>query len=175
MIRGARNLLLTLHVTTSVGFVGAIAAFFALAIAGAFHHGAQVVRSAYIAMEVITSFVILPLCFGALLTGVIQSLTTPWGLVRHYWVIVKLLLTVFSAAVLLLHTQPIEAMAQVASQSAVLASLEYRGARLQLIVASGGALAVGLAAVVLSIYKPRGLTRYGWRKQSGEKIVVTSD
>jgi hypothetical protein len=174
MRRGARNLLLALHVTASVGFVGAITAFFALALAGAFHQNAQVVRGAYISMEIITSFVILPLCSGALLTGVIQSLSTSWGLFRHYWVVVKLILTALSAALLLLHIQPITAMAKIAALSDVLSPLEYRGVRLQLIIASGGALVVGIAAIVLSIYKPQGLTRYGWRKLRTDQAPRTS-
>ncbi|MBY0510327.1 MAG: hypothetical protein K2P94_09250 [Rhodospirillaceae bacterium] len=90
-------------------------------------------------------------------------MSTPWGLFRHYWVIVKLLLTLLSAAVLLLHTQPIRAMAERAV-SAPLAPTDYVGQRVQLVVASAGALGICLIATVLSIYKPRGLTRYGWRK-----------
>lgn len=171
MSRGSRNLLLTIHVTSSVGFVGAVAAFLTLAIAGAYQQDQEVVRGAYIAMGVITSFVILPLCFGALLTGIIQSLTTPWGLVRHYWVVVKLMLTGFSAAVLLLHTQPIAMMVAVA-QAGTLGPEDYHGQRVQLIVASAGAVLIGLGATILSIYKPAGLTRYGWRKKSNVSSAV---
>lgn len=163
MSRNLRNLLLTVHVTTSVGFLGTVATFLALAIVGASHSEPQFVRAAYIAMEVATTSIIVPLCFAALVTGAIQSLSTPWGLFRHYWVIVKLLLTLLSAAVLLLHTQPIRAMAERAV-SAPLAPTDYVGQRVQLVVASAGALGICLIATVLSIYKPRGLTRYGWRK-----------
>lgn len=173
MSRNLRNLLLTVHVTTSVGFLGTVATFLALAIAGASLSEPQVVRAAYIAMDVVTTSVIVPLCFAGLLTGVFQSLSTPWGLFRHYWVIVKLLLMLLSAAVLLLHTQPIRAMAELA-MVAQLAPADYVGQRVQLIVASAGALGIGLIATVLSIYKPRGLTRYGWRKQhsdSGSRAI----
>ena len=34
-----------------------------------------------------------------------------------------------------------------------------------MVVASGGALLVLLVVTALSYYKPRGMTRYGWRKQ----------
>lgn len=165
MRRSLRNLLLALHVTTSVGFVGAIASFLSLAIAGAFHQDQTIVRGAYVAMNVITNFVIVPLCFAALLTGAVQSLTTPWGLFRHYWVLVKLVLTLLSAAVLLLHTNPIEAMSQ-AAQAAPLEPEDFFGQRRQLIIAAAGALLIGLGTIVLSIFKPAGLTAYGWRKRA---------
>jgi len=96
-----RKLALTAHVTSSVGLLGSIAAFLSLAIAGLTSQDAQTVRAAYLAMELIARFVIVPLAFASLLTGLIQSLGTPWGLFRHYWVVVKLLLTVFATVVLL--------------------------------------------------------------------------
>ncbi|MBX7198485.1 MAG: hypothetical protein K1X51_03840 [Rhodospirillaceae bacterium] len=159
---------MTLHVSTSVGLVGAIGVFLALAIAGAFHRDSEIVRASYIAMNVGTTAVIVPLCVGALLTGVIQSLLTPWGLIRHYWVVVKLALTMLAVAVLMLHTQPIAAMADAVKVSA-LAPDQFYGQRIQLIVASAGALVVGLSAVVLSIFKPAGLTPYGWRKVQAQR------
>src|ERR1700674_5895377 len=96
-----RKFALTAHVASSVGLLGSIAAFLALAVAGLTSQDAQMVRAAYPAMELIARFVILPLAFASLLTGAIQSLGTPWGLFWHYWVLVKLLLTVFATSVLL--------------------------------------------------------------------------
>jgi hypothetical protein len=101
MTTGVRKFALTAHVTSSVGLLGSIAAFLALAIAGLTSQDIKMVRAAYLAMELIARFVIVPLAFASLLTGLIQSLGTPWGLFRHYWVVVKLLLTVFATVVLL--------------------------------------------------------------------------
>jgi hypothetical protein len=162
-----REFMLTVHVTSSVGFLGAVAAFMALAVAGATGQDVQTVSACSIAMELITSFVIVPLCLTSLLTGVVQSLLTPWGLLRHYWVVVKLLLNILSAAVLLVHTQPIEYLARVAARAEG-PGTDLAGLRFQLAVASGAALLVLLAATVLSIYKPQGMTPYGWRKQHGK-------
>ena len=39
------------------------------------------------------------------------------------------------------------------------------GLQIQMLAAAGGALLVLLVATAVSVYKPRGLTRYGWRKQ----------
>jgi hypothetical protein len=152
-----REFVLTAHVISSVGFLGAVAAFMALAIAGATGRDAQMVSACSLAMELVTSFVIVPMCFASLLTGLVQSLVSPWGLFRHYWVVVKLLLTMLSTAVLLIHTKPIGVLARIAAGAEEVGT-DLAGLRFQLVVASGAALLVLLAATVLSIYRPPGMT-----------------
>lgn len=164
MTPGLRKFALTLHITTSVGWLGSVAGFLALAIIGLIDEDIQTVRAAYLAMEVIAWYVILPFTFASLLTGLIMSLGTPWGLFRHYWVLIKLLITVISTLVLLLHMQPISFMADAATEMDLSAG-DHAAVRLQLVVNSGAALLALIAATVLSVFKPRGLTRYGWRKQ----------
>ena len=87
MTPGLRKFALTTHVTSSVGWPGAVGAFLALAIAGVGSEDAQIVRAAYLAMHLITWSVIVPFCLAALLTGIVQSLGTTWGPFRHYWVV----------------------------------------------------------------------------------------
>lgn len=159
-----RKFALVVHVTASVGSFGAVAGFLALALAGLTSRNAQIVRAVYLAMELTTWSVIVPLIFAALLTGLVSSLGTTWGLFRHYWVLVKLLLTVFATVVLLLQTQPISYMARAAAE-APLSSADLRGLRISLMTHATGGLLVLLVATTLAVYKPRGLTRYGWRKQ----------
>lgn len=96
MTPGLRKLALTAHVSCSVGLLGSIAAFLALALARLNAQDAHIVRAAYLAMDLTARSVIVPLAFAALLTGLIQSLGTPWGLFRHYWVVAKLLITAFA-------------------------------------------------------------------------------
>jgi len=159
-----RKFALTTHVACSVGFLGAVASFLALAVAGLTSQDAQTVRAAYLAMELTTWSVIVPLGFASLLTGLVQSLGTPWGLFRHYWVLVKLLLTLLTTVVLLLQTRPVTYMAAVAAER-TLSAAELRGLRSSLVWphAAGGLLLL-LVTTTLSVYKPRGMTRYGWRK-----------
>src|SRR5712691_3948233 len=101
MTPSLRKFTLTAHITSSVGLLGSIAAFLALAVAGLTSQDAQVVRAVYLAMDLTARFVIVPLAFSSLLTGLIQSLGTPWGLFRHYWVLAKLLLTAFATIILM--------------------------------------------------------------------------
>lgn len=169
---GWRKLTLTAHVTASVGWLGAVTAFLALAITGLISDDASRVRGAYVAMQMIGWLVIVPASFAALLTGLVQGLGTPWGVVRHYWVLLKLLMTTIATILLLVHMQPIGIVAEAAAK-APLASADLHGLRIQLVADAGAALAVLLVATTLSVYKPRGLTRYGRRARDVALANVT--
>jgi hypothetical protein len=161
-----RKIALTAHVTFSVGWIGAVAAFLVLALAGLNSQDSETVRAAYLAMELTGWLVIVPLSLASLLTGLMQSLGTVWGLARHYWVLIKLLITAMATVVLLVHMQPIGHMADAVRQ-ATLSDGELGGMRIQLVADAGAALVVLLVAVALSIFKPRGMTRYGRRRLRG--------
>ena len=162
MPQHVRKLALTLHVLSSVGWCGAVAGFLALALAGLQGTDVTTVRSAYPSMNLITNFVIVPMSLGSLLTGILSSLGTPWGLIRHYWVIAKLLVTSVSTALLLLHTRVIEYMAVVAAQVSVSGD-NYRSLRIQLAADAAAAIVALVVTTALGIYKPRGVTASGRR------------
>jgi hypothetical protein len=165
MTSSLRKFMLTAHVTASVGWVGALAVFLAHAIASEVSHDLEIVRAACLMMAVTAWFVILPLSVSSLLSGTVQALGTTWGLFRHYWVLVKLLLTVFATAMLLLKLAPIDYLAKAAAES-TFAITDEAGLKTSLLVHAGGGLVVLLAILALGIYKPAGLTRYGLRKLS---------
>jgi hypothetical protein len=164
-----RKFVLTAHITFAVGWLGAVAGFLALAIAGLTSQDTQKMNAAYLAMEMITRFVILPLSFAPLITGPILSLGTPWGLFRHYWILAKLLITVLSSIILLIHMQPISHLSQAAADGTL--SNADPSLRIQMVAASGAALVALLAATALAVYKPRGMAPYGWRKQYEERTT----
>lgn len=168
---GQRKFTLTAHVTFSVGWLGAVAGFLVLAVAGLTSQNAQTVRAAYLSMELTGWYLIVPLSVASLLTGLIQSLGTTWGLFRHYWVLIKLLMNLLASVLLLLHMQPISRIAAVAAAT-TLSNTDLRGVRIQLVADAGAALALLLVAVALSVYKPRGWTRYGRRKQREERAAL---
>lgn len=156
-----RRFALTAHIVSSVGWLGAVAGFLALAVAGRASEDAQTVRAVYLAMEVTGWFVLVPLALASLLTGLVQSLGTKWGVFRHYWVLAKLLITVLASVVLLLYTQTLGYLADRAADTTV-ATSALRSA--SPVLHAGAALVLLLAATGLAVYKPRGMTRYGWRK-----------
>ncbi len=171
-----RKLGVTAHVACSVGWLGADAGFLALAIVGLLSPEIQMVRSAYLAMDLIGWFVIVPSSFAALLTGLLLALGTPWGLFRHYWIVTKFLLTIGAIIVLLVHTNAMrEAATRVSGAagetlSGLRAHLAASGAgghmvdlQLQLAVAAGAGLLVLLTTTTLGVYKPWGKTRHARR------------
>jgi hypothetical protein len=164
MTRSLRNLVLTAHITCSVGLLGSIAAFLALSIAGLAAHDSQIIRAAYVAMALISQTVIVSLALASVLTGMIQALGTSWGLFRHYWVLAKFLLTTFAAVVLLAKMELITYAATLA-QEAISSRADLRAVGFELMIHSAAGLVVLLVPVILSVYKPRGLTSYGRRKQ----------
>lgn len=170
MSPGLRKLALTAHITVSVGWLGAVAAYLALGVAAATSQNAQMVRAAWIAMALIGWYAIVPLALAALVTGLIMSLGTKWGLFRHYWTLITLLLTILATVVLLLHVPTVSYLADVAQQADG-AGLSRLGGDL---FHAGGGLLVLLVITGLNVYKPRGLTPYGWRKQQEERTVPAS-
>jgi len=168
MTPSLRKFALTAHVTSSVGLLGSIAAFLALAIAGLTSQDTQIIRAAYLAMDLTARFVIVPLAFASLLTGFVQSLGTPWGLFRHYWVVAKLLLTTFATIVLLAKMELISYAAHLAAET-IFSRADLRTAGMQLAVHAAGGLLVLFVPAILSVYKPRGLTPYGRSEQHAQR------
>jgi len=163
-----RTLALTAHVMCSVGWIGAVVVFLAIAVIGLTSQDAQTVRGAYLVMEPAAWFVLVPLAFASLLTGIVQALGTTWGLLRHYWVLFKLLMTVFITIILLIYMETFSVMAGVAADpSADLGVVRNASPTLHAALA----LLVLLVAVVLAVYKPRGMTRYGWRNQHEQRAL----
>lgn len=162
MTPAVRRLTLTAHVTSSVGWLGAVIAYLAIAIAGLTSQDEQLMRGACLVTALIGWLVIVPLSFAAMLTGLIQALGTEWGLFRHYWVAAKFVLTVAAMIVLLIHMQTVNRMARIAVET-ILSGGDDRGIRMQMIVHAAGGLLVLLTTTILSIYKPWGRTPYGRR------------
>ena len=156
-----RKFALAAHLMFSVGWIGTVFAYLALGVAAVTSQDTQTVRAAWIAMELTGWYVIVPLALASLLTGLVMALGTKWGLFRHYWVLFSIMLTIFSVAILLLHMPDVSVMADVA-QEAEGASLDGLGGDL---LHPGLGLVVLLVILMLNMYKPRGVTPYGWRKQ----------
>lgn len=160
MTPGQRKLVLTVHVGSSVGWIGAVICFLALAIVGLASKDILTARAAYIAMGLTYGYVIVPLGLASLLTGLVSSLGTEWGLVRHYWVLVKLLLTIPLGILMLVHIQPVGYLAGAAAKMTQ-SNVDLGGLRIQLVADSGAAMLVLFVTTALAMYKPRGTTGYG--------------
>lgn len=157
-----RRGLLLIHVTSSMGWVGALAAFLVLALVGMTSGETEVVRAAYVANSLITTYLIVPTAGASLVSGVVQALVTPWGLIKHFWVIFKLIITALATFVLLMKWPQISDLGQLAKGPAFEVQA-FAGLQVSLVVHAAAGLAVLLWAAVLGVYKPAGLTSQGWR------------
>jgi hypothetical protein len=165
-----RKLALTVHLSTSIGWIGAVIAYLALGVAAVTSSDTQTVRAVWTAMELTGWWVIVPLAVAALLTGLVMSLGTRWGLFRHYWVLISLVLTLLCTVVLVLHMPTVSEMARIA-QTVDGADLRALGGDL---FHPGIGLLLLLTVTTLNVYKPAGLTPYGWRKQRDERAALLS-
>lgn len=169
MSRSIRRLMITTHVVFSVGWLGAVAAFLALSIAGLTSHDADVIRAVYPSMNLISRFVVIPTCFASVGTGLLQALATPWGLFRHHWIVLKFGLGIFATIALLVHQFGAIALAATnisgASAGALLTTGIPAPLKAELVLAPSLSIVLLLVATTLGIYKPWGLTPYGLRRQ----------
>jgi hypothetical protein len=166
-----RRLILTTHVTTSVGWVGAVLVFFVLAAIGLSSGDERTVRGAYLVMAPAAWFVLVPLAHASLFSGLALSLGTPWGLFRYYWVALKLAITVFATVILMIYMGTFRQMAGVAADPVVEFGLVRNPSPL---VHSILALILLVAATVLAIYKPFGMTPYGRRTPDAQLRAIPS-
>ena len=155
-----RKTALTLHIASSVGWLGAVLTFLALAVAALTTPAAETMRAAYLAMDVIGWAALVPLSLASLATGVIQALGTVWGLARHYWILAKLMITVLATVILLMYTQTLGTFARAAGTAAP-AEAAAMLPNFSPVLHAGAALGVLAVAMVLSVFKPRGLTGLG--------------
>ena len=135
--------------------------FLALAVIGVTSDDPVKVRGAYLLMAPAAWFVLVPLAHASLLSGIVLSLGTTWGLFRYYWVVLKLSITVFATVTLLIYMGTFRQMAGVAADPVVdLAAVRNASPIVHAILA----LVLLVAATVLGVYKPFGMTAYGERR-----------
>jgi hypothetical protein len=168
MTPGVLKFVLTAHITSSVGWLGAVVGYLVLVLAALNSQDAQRVRAAWIAMELTGWYAIVPLALASVLTGLVQALGTTRGLFRHYWVLFKFLLTVLATTVLLLHMPTVSFLVGTAAESD---STHLGGLPGELLHAGGGLLVL-LVTTTLSVYKPWGMTPYGRRRQHEQRALA---
>ena len=173
MTPALRRFTFTTHITSSVGWVGAALVFLALAVIGFTSDDPVKVRGAYLLMAPAAWCVLVPLAHASLLSGIALSLGTTWGLFRYYWVVLKLGITVFATVILLIYMGTFREMAGVAADPVVdLAAVRSASPIVHAILA----LVLLLAATVLGVCKPFGMTAYGERHgiSQGRGVAVAT-
>jgi SAM-dependent methyltransferase len=143
------KLLLTAHVTASVGVLGADLVLLNLGFAGL---SGAAPATIYPAARIVGESVVAPLALTALGTGVWLSVSTPWRLFRYWWVAIKLAITLaLTAAVLFVLLPALGTAADAVAAGAKLGTRE----RVPLFAAPAVASSLLLLAAALGIFKPR--------------------
>lgn len=150
--RRVRAALLTVHIATSVGWLGLNGALVALEVTCLRTGDPTEQAGMAAAMAVIATWVVIPVVFCALVSGLVLALSTPWGLVRHWWVLAKCgIAAALTAAGLVLMLPRLHQI--------VAGDGEPVG--MQTLVGRSVALVLLLAATGLSVVKPWGKTPHG--------------
>jgi hypothetical protein len=155
-----RRLTFATHVTASAGWIGPVLVFLALASIALISEDERTVRGAHLVMAPAAWLVLVPLAHASLVSGIALSLGTPWGLFRHYWVVLKLAITLFSTVILLIYMGTFRQMAGVAADPVVQLGLVRNPSP---VVHAVLALILLLIATWLAVYKPFGVTPYARR------------
>ncbi|MFI0424693.1 hypothetical protein [Spongiactinospora sp. 9N601] len=146
-----RKFLLVLHVCVSVGWFGGGYAMLVLGVAALTSAGSPLRPAAYQLMHLGDRAIMIPGSLGALGTGLTLALSTQWGLLRHWWVVAKLTLTVGTMAF---------AYAFISQNVKAALTGHELGALPQYVIAGCGTVLVTLATTIaVSIFKPWGRIR----------------
>lgn len=100
----ARKAVLLAHVILSMGWLGMSATTFVMSVVAFSETRPAVLRGIFEFQEVLSAALGRPMAVGSLVTGLVLSFGTKWGVFRYYWVAVKfvLLILMVAAAIILL-------------------------------------------------------------------------
>ena len=159
-----RKAALTTHVACSVGWLGAVAGSLTLAIAALVTDDEQTMRGMYLALDVTGWFALVPLSLASLVTGLVQGLGTKWGVLRYWWVVVKLVITVIAVVVLVMYTQTLGVLADAAREPSATSGAAETVPSPSPVLHAAVALLLLLVTTTLAVFKPPGITAFGRRR-----------
>ena len=90
----ARNLLVWLHVVTSVAWFSQALALLALLLTGMSASSTEVQHSAYSMAQVLDKEVLMHMANAAIFSGLMLSALTPWGYFQYWSVLTKCVITI---------------------------------------------------------------------------------
>jgi len=162
-----RKIALIAHVASSVGWLGADAVLVVLGVAG-LTGAAGGPDAVYPVAGLIGTVLITPLALAALLTGLLIGLGTKWGLLRYWWVAVKLGVTAVMNVLVLF------VLAPGLREAARLGADLPRDDAINYVVAPSVACALLLFTTVLSVAKPWTRTARGRRAVRARRVPSTA-
>ncbi|MDD7942681.1 hypothetical protein PHK61_30135 [Actinomycetospora lutea] len=132
--------------------MGAAACYLVLGMVAGSTSDPGAIRSAWAALDLLGWTVVVPLAVAALTTGLVVSRTSAWGLFKHWWVLLSLVLTSLATVVTVLHMLDVSETARRAAVATPDELLRLGGDTFH----PAAGLVVLLVVAVLNVYKPRG-------------------
>ncbi|MFF4761997.1 DUF2269 domain-containing protein [Streptomyces sp. NPDC001292] len=164
--RPARRAFLVVHVVASASWLGLALGLLALGTAATTTQSAVTVETSVRAMKLFADWLLLPVAFLTLLSGLVLSLGTPWGLARHRWVYTKFWLTLATTTATVFALRP-EVNSAVEAVAAGEPLSGFRGVLMGPVVS----LTAYVFMTVISVLKPWGLTRRGRRHRASQRAT----
>lgn len=172
--RGPHRALVAAHAISAASWVGIACAVVTLSVIGL---TTQELDTALIVYQLISYFdiTVLPWAnFATTLTGIALGLTTRWGLIRYRWVAAKLIISFAILASAFAYVE--DSVGAVVEQAEHLA---LTGGTTEQLAAGGNVVFAGfglpllslVAAMLLSLYKPGGKTKWG-RRQTDPRLEI---
>ncbi|MGK5683775.1 hypothetical protein [Actinoplanes sp. URMC 104] len=156
----SRKLFLWLHVGLSVSWLGLSMAMLVLSLVGQFTDDRVLGHDAYRIMHLFDLVIVIPMVFLAIVSGLVVSLGTKWGLIRNKWVLTKLILSLAIPSVAGFQHHWISRLTE---RTADGATTDPGGLAPVLTLCMAGYAVILWTATALSVWKPWGKTRWGRR------------
>lgn len=161
--RPVRRATLAVHVVAAAGWLGLTLGLLALAVTALTTDSGSMAGAAIRSMKVFADWLVLPLALLTLLSGLVLSLGTSWGLARHRWVYTKFWLTLVTTAASVFALRP-----GINDAVAAGAPVEPR----DLIAGPIVSLSAYVFMTVLAVLKPWGLTKRGRKQRAAVRKAV---
>lgn len=94
-----RRWLLSFHLIFVAILLGVSVAFIILSIVAGTTNDVGILKACYLSMHILAETSIRASTIGTVVTGILLSLLTSWGLFKYWWILVKEILTIFSIVV----------------------------------------------------------------------------
>ncbi|MGC5533134.1 DUF2269 domain-containing protein [Streptomyces sp. SR-10] len=150
--RPVRRGILVSHVAVSVSWLGLTVGLLTLGITAFISGDPSTADAATRSMKIFGDWLVVPVALLALVSGLVLSLGTPWGLARHRWVWTKFWLTLVTTGLSIFSLRP-----------GINAAAADGVVDIDLVIAPSVATATYLFITAISVLKPWGLTRRGRR------------
>ena len=167
-----KNWWLIFHLIFTVLFVGGSFTQWLLIVSALTANTAEILKASHHFMHIVDLSLIIPGLLGVIITGVVLSLKTHWGFVKHYWIIAKEIITLITFGIGSVLNIWVQGSIQITKAKGLDALTDpvYLHDRNMLIISSIIQTSLLLFVIVISVLKP-----WGKRKQKKQTTALSQN